>query len=68
MHIVITTSTADAIVRKLYGAVLAHSLKYAYGLDSTHKRKIDKHGKSGDSFVWKFNNNFVTKSSFHVSA
>ena len=49
MHIVITTNTADAIVRKLHGIVLAHWLKYADALDSTHKGNIDKHGKSGDN-------------------
>ena len=48
MHIVITTITADARIRKLHGTVFAHSLKHADGLDSTHKENIDKHGKSGD--------------------
>ena len=59
---------ADARVRKLHGAILAHSLKYAEGLDSTHKGNIDKHGKFGDSSIWKFKDSFVTKSSVHVSA
>ena len=49
MHILITTNRADARVRKLHGTVLAHSLKYADGLDSNPKGNIDKHGKSGDS-------------------
>ena len=56
--------------RKLYGAVLALLLKYADGLDSTHKGNIDKHGKSGeqhDSSVGKFNYSFVANLSFHVS-
>ena len=48
MHIVTTTNTADARIRKLHGTVFAHSLKHADGLDSTHKENIDKHGKSGD--------------------
>ena len=34
--------------KELYGAVLVVLLKYTYGLDSTHKGNIDKHGKSGE--------------------
>ena len=53
------------------GQYLALLLKYADGLDSTHKVNIGKHDKSWeqhDSSICKFNNSFVTKSFFHVSA
>ena len=38
----------EARERQLLGKVLALLLKYANGFDSTHKRNIDKHGKSGE--------------------
>lgn len=38
----------EARERQLPGKVLALLLKYANGFDSTHKRNIDKHDKSGE--------------------
>ena len=38
----------EARGRELHGIVLALLLKYAYGLDSTHKGNIDKYCKPGE--------------------
>ena len=38
---------AEARGNELHGIVLALLLKYADGLDSTHKGNFEKHGKYG---------------------
>ena len=47
MHIVFATKRVETRGKELHGAVLALLLKYADGLDSTHKGNIEKHGKYG---------------------
>ena len=64
----------EAWGREFHGTVIAHLMKYADnldGLDFTRKGNIDKYDKSWEQYgksIWKFNNNFVTKSLFHVIA
>ena len=48
MHTVFTKNEGTSKRKRVNGIVLALLLKYAYGLDSTHKGNIDKYCKPGE--------------------